>query len=296
MVLGLAHPDVHWIVPVPRPKASDPEKQVEELEASIGEVITERRAHPFYGLTDGMASHFVATAHLIQRRAALTPVLGRQKVFIVAEAERLVPQESTPEAANALLKLLEEPPADTYFLLTATDLDALLPTIRSRGIPVRLGRLRDAEVRSFLGERITPAASGPTLEERVARAEGSIGAALSDGQGSSKARQAAHELLEAVLAGPVARAERTFRQGPFAARGDFTAMLDALSETLSDATRASTGHAPRRPLPAALKQSRPAEALVRATGKITAARQAAQRNVNPQLLLAALADDLAGVL
>jgi DNA polymerase-3 subunit delta' len=294
MVLGLAHPDLHWMIPVPRPKASEPEKQVEELEEAVAHAITERREQPLYGPVEGMASHFVATAHLIQRKAALTPVMGRHKVFIVAEAERLVPQESAPEAANALLKLLEEPPADTYFILTVSDLAALLPTIRSRGVPVRLGRLRDDEVRDFLIARTTPAPSGAALDERVARAEGSIGLAAIDGQESPKARQAAHELLAAILGGAASRAERALRQGPFAARGDFTSMLDALSETLSDATRASVGQPPRRSLPPALTQPRPAEALLRASRKVTAAREAAQGNVNPQLLLAVLADDLAG--
>ena len=51
------------------------------------------------------------SVRLLQRRAALTSVEGGWRVFIVGEADRLVPQESSPEAANALLKLLEEPPA-----------------------------------------------------------------------------------------------------------------------------------------------------------------------------------------
>jgi DNA polymerase-3 subunit delta' len=62
----------------------------------------------------------------------------------------MVPQESSPEAANAFLKLLVEPPSGTYLVLTAEQPGALLPTILSRVLPVRLLPLEAREVASFL--------------------------------------------------------------------------------------------------------------------------------------------------
>src|SRR5512134_3166998 len=44
LVLGLGHPDLHWIVPIPRPKAAEPDKQVEEAAEAIAEVLAERHA------------------------------------------------------------------------------------------------------------------------------------------------------------------------------------------------------------------------------------------------------------
>ncbi len=199
---GLAHPDLHWIVPVLRPKAGEPDKQVEELDDLIAQAIAERRERPFYSAPEGMAGHFVATARLIQRRAALTPAMGRRKVFIVAEADRLVPQESSPDAANALLKLLEEPPADTVFVLTTADLNALLPTIRSRAVPIRLGRLTDSQVEQFLSQAVTPAPATQALAELVRRAAGAIGQAAGDAGERDKARETAHRILESVMGGP----------------------------------------------------------------------------------------------
>ncbi|HMU62992.1 MAG TPA: hypothetical protein PKA66_14510, partial [Gemmatimonadales bacterium] len=201
LVLGLAHADVHWIVPIPRPKAGEPDKQVEEAAESIAEVIEERRKTPLYSPADGMSAHGMATARLIARRAGLTPVEGKKKVFIIGEADRLVAQESSPEAANALLKLFEEPPADTYFVLTTADPGKLLPTIRSRTVPLRLGRLSDADVREFLSAHLEPAPAGAELKKLVARANGSIGAALSESGEGARSRQAAASWLEAVLAG-----------------------------------------------------------------------------------------------
>ena len=298
LVEGLSHADLHWFVPIPRPKAADPDKQVEEAAQALAEVMEERRAKPLYGQPDGMASHSMASVRLLQRRAALTSVEGGRRVFIIGEADRLVPQESSQEAANALLKLLEEPPAGALFVLTTVDPRRLLPTMRSRAVPVRLGRLTDAEVRGFLK---------PQLEPPLGRA--SAGGAGRGGGADRSARRwarvtraarptgAAEQLLEAVLAGRRPTLERALRQAPFAARGEFTAMLDALADTLGEAARGTLGTAarggrcPRRCCATAI----PAP-LLRAMEHVAEAREAAWGNVNPQILLAVLGEELAEVL
>ncbi len=293
-VLGLTHPDLHWMVPIPRPKGS-PDKAVEEAAEAIAQVMADRRANPLYNLPDGMAGHGVASARLLLRHSSMTPVEGRWKVFLIGEAERLVVQEASPEAANALLKLLEEPPADSTFLLTSAEPDRLLPTLRSRAVPLRLGRLRDEDVGSFLQQGREPALDQATLKDLVARADGSIGRTLVEGDDAAKARRAALALLESVGAGPLPAMESALSQGPWAARGDFSAMLDALAEILREAARVQLGHPGGRPLPPVLRQSRP-ERLVGALERVAAAKEAAQGNVNPQLLVSVLGQELAEAL
>lgn len=293
-VLGLVHPDVHWFIPVPRPKASEADKQVEELAVTLAEVVEGRRENPLYQPVEGLCGHFVATARLLQRRAALTPAVGRRKVFILAEADRLVPQESSPEAANALLKLLEEPPADSQFLLTAVDQNRLLSTIRSRVVVLRLSRLPNVEVERFLTEHA--GLGGPDLGKRVSSAGGSIGRALALGEQESKALAAAEEILRAATARVPSGAERALKQGTWAARGEFTSMLDALAEGLGDAARAASGATPRGGVPQCLKGHGSLEGLVEAGRRVAVAREAAQGNVNPQLLLSTLVEELAEVL
>jgi DNA polymerase-3 subunit delta' len=63
----------------------------------------------------------------MQREVALSPHEGRWKVYVIRQMER-----ATTEAANCLLKTLEEPPAQVILILTASDIDQLLPTIISR--------------------------------------------------------------------------------------------------------------------------------------------------------------------
>ncbi len=281
-VMALAHPDLHWFVPIERPKAGEPDKQVEEAGELLAEAITARRGAPLYQPADGMSSHPLASAKLLLRRAALRPVQGRRKVFVVGEAERLVPQESSPDAANALLKFLEEPPPDTWVLLTSPEPERVLPTIRSRAVPLRLARLTDAEVRAFAESSLHPPVRDPELGALVRRAEGSIGRLVGGGESALKAAQDARALLDAAGAGGSLPFERSFRQAPWSARGAFTDLLDALAEELAQRARAAAPAGQAGPLLAALE-------------RVQAARADAQGNVNPQLLLAVLSNELAEV-
>ncbi|MGB8772259.1 MAG: DNA polymerase III subunit delta' [Candidatus Korobacteraceae bacterium] len=74
------------------------------------------------------------------------PVEGRERVYIFSDAEFM------KEAANSLLKVLEEPPATATIFLLTDNPAALLPTIRSRCMQVRLAPVAAAEVERYLAE------------------------------------------------------------------------------------------------------------------------------------------------
>jgi DNA polymerase-3 subunit delta' len=284
-VLEVVHPDVHWFVPIQRPKASDPAKQMEEARELLAETVAERRAGP-YRRPDGLASHSLASVRVLQRAVGLTPFRGRRKVIILGDAERLVVQDASPEAANALLKVLEEPPPDTTLVLTAADPQALLPTIRSRLVPVRVGPVGDDTVRRFLTREVSPPPVGRALERRVTLAGGLIGRALwMDDDGTDAADVQAKAFLAAVRAGPERWTPLVLAQAPWGARGGYAAMLDALAmavrETMVDAVTRSDRAAMTRQL-VALR-------------RVEDARAELGNNVNPQLALAVLAHDLEGV-
>ena len=84
----------------------------------------------------------------LQGDAAVAPLEGRRKVFIIREVER-----ATLPAANALLKSLEEPPPQVILLLTATRRDQVLPTILSRCQLVGLRPLPLEQVQTALQAR-----------------------------------------------------------------------------------------------------------------------------------------------
>jgi DNA polymerase-3 subunit delta' len=76
------------------------------------------------------------------------PLESQKKVVIVDEAERM--NEST---ANSMLKILEEPPPDTHFILISASPHMLLPTIRSRCQKIYFQPLRNPEVIELLVEK-----------------------------------------------------------------------------------------------------------------------------------------------
>lgn len=75
--------------------------------------------------------HPIANIHQLIEETALPPFEAKSKIFIIVEGEKMLPSSS-----NALLKTLEEPSEDTYFLLLSNHPDELLPTIRSRLFPL----------------------------------------------------------------------------------------------------------------------------------------------------------------
>jgi DNA polymerase-3 subunit delta' len=122
-------------------------------------------------------------------RANYRPFEGRRRVVIVDDADTLVPQ-----AQNALLKTLEEPPSASVFVLVSSMSDALLATVRSRCRPLRFGELTPGEVARALVRDHEYSES----DARAAAAEavGSVGRALEvRGVDVGEAREAAQRLL-----------------------------------------------------------------------------------------------------
>jgi len=274
LVLTLSHPDLHWFVPVElERRAADADKQVELAEEALGEVLVARRERPLYEPPSGMASHGIASVRLLLRKLALTPVMGPRKVFVIGDAERLVPQTGAEAAANALLKALEEPPADSVFVLTTAEPDALLATIRSRVVRVRVARLADSVVTAFAQRELSLAVE-PSLSQRVTAAEGCIGRLLAEG--GAERGEGAERFLHAVHSGPVGRLGFALSLQPFQARGAFTMMLDELLARLRSEARAG----------------KDSGKVVSAIARVLDARELAQGNVNPQLVAAVLGEDL----
>jgi DNA polymerase-3 subunit delta' len=108
----------------------------------------------------------------MQHRLTTRPTLGSRRAVIIDPADDL-----EKNAANALLKSLEEPPVGTFFLLVTHRPGRLLPTIRSRCRILRFAPLSDQEVEEILRDS-APEASPETRVAALAAAEGSPGAAL----------------------------------------------------------------------------------------------------------------------
>ncbi len=112
--------------------------------------------------------------------AQFAPFEARSTFFIFPEADVSFPSFQ-PEAANALLKTLEEPRPNVHFILTSERPDSLLPTIRSRCQRIRFGRLPDSVLREILeGEDLPKASIAPAIALSAGRADVAL-ALASDG-------------------------------------------------------------------------------------------------------------------
>lgn len=119
----------------------------------------------------------------VVRQAASRPFEGARRVFVL-EADTL-----NVQAANALLKTLEEPEAGTVFVLLASSREGVLPTILSRAQTVRFRPVPTGQVAEFLKER---GVADPDLASSLGR--GSVGLSLRYAE-----EQELRELREAVF-------------------------------------------------------------------------------------------------
>jgi len=284
-----AHPDVHWFFP--RPRLKEPDPSPESIRDDYREAIAERRERRgLYTPSDGSEGIFVAAVRALLQQAVLSPALARRKVFVVGDAERMVSQEGADQAANAFLKLLEEPPADTTLVLTSSEPGALLPTIRSRLVAIRAARLPAADVRRFLADpavaaALDEAALPPSAEERVRLAQGAPGALLGAAGLQGALEQARRVVAAAAGSDAAERIRLAFIQGGSGARGAFAQVLDAVTVLLHERVRAGTA-----------SDEAKAAGAARALEAVERAKTLATGNVNPQLVSAALMRELGSLI
>jgi len=287
-VLDLRHPDVFWVYP--RPRLSDANATADDVIEDLVEASSERlERNGFYPRPSGSEAIFLATTLTIVGKAAMSPAMGRRKIFIVGDAERMVAQEGSDQAANAFLKLLEEPPADTTILLTSSEAGALLPTVRSRVVSIRCAPLADPEMFAFVRDPNAKTALDALAlprgdAERVALARGAPGDLLSVAALSS-ARAAALKLLEASSTRGAERYATALTHGSAGARGAFSDMLAELNVLLRERAESALSAG----------DTEGAYAAARAAAAVTEAQARADGNVSPQLTAAVLLDALEGV-
>jgi DNA polymerase-3 subunit delta' len=288
-VAELTHPDLHWIFPRPRLKDSDPD--LEQVRDDYAEATAERAAaNGLYAAPSGTEGIYVATVRSLVQRAAISPAMGNRKIFIIGDAERMVPQEGADMAANAFLKLLEEPPADTTIILTSSEPGALLPTVRSRVITARVPFVQDSAVRAFVENPVVKKALDAkekmTTSERVRAAAGAPGRLLT-GDSDAKATINARRIVDAATgARPSLIQSTALSQGSAGARGAFANTLEALVELLGERARDALHR----------KDVSAADSAARAVDAVLKAQTYADGNVSPQLIASKLIRDLSATL
>ena len=178
------HPDVHFVYPVPN---------ITKIEAVSASYINQWRAflqdNPFGDVQqwteklevgDKQLNIARAESHKIFANLSLKAFQGGYKIMII-----WMPEYMNAATANAILKILEEPPEKTLFLLVAANADALLTTIISRCQVLTVPAFSDEEIREMLENKYEVAAE--EAAEVALMASGSLSEALRIIEGGDRA-------------------------------------------------------------------------------------------------------------
>lgn len=166
MAAGLSHPDIHLVFPMPS-----------TLKASERAELLARYARDGYRDQDfGRKSAIISVETVLSEmvvKANQKPYVGPWKVFIIADADTM-----TTEAANTLLKTLEEPPDQTVIILTTSRPNALPATVVSRCQSVPFSPLPESVVRELLLNDERFSFDEASAAEAASLSQGSVGRAV----------------------------------------------------------------------------------------------------------------------
>ncbi|MCB9765510.1 MAG: DNA polymerase III subunit delta' [Alphaproteobacteria bacterium] len=221
----------------------------------------------------------------VNRSVRLRRYSARWRTVIVDPADALMPQ-----AANALLKTLEEPPAGTGFILITARVSDLLPTVLSRSQRVRFRSVPEARLTGWLEAR------GVAESARIARL--SLGCpgyalALADG-GLAEADKARDALLDVLARGPAELFAYAESLKGAEGRDTLRGTLDALEVLLRDATLWANGreagviNGDRPEVVAAWAQALWPVGVERLQRQVDEGRQRLSLYVNPRLIAESL--------
>ena len=173
----------------------------------------------------------------LEREANFRPFEGAARIFIVEDADAM-----NDQAANTLLKTLEEPPPTSHLILTTSNPTALLATIRSRCQIIRFAPISAEEVEKFLLEQKNLPAEDARLLGRTS--QGSIGRALAGDVETYRDRRDAMLTVLRALTITGDRADLLRSAEALAAakdRHEYEQRLDALEALIRDAWALALG-------------------------------------------------------
>ena len=146
----LAHPDLHFVFPVIKPgggKAAVSDMFIREWRETViaNPYITYNRWLEAMGGDNKQGGIFVDESREILNKLNFKTYEAEYKIMIIWLAEKM-----NPQTANKLLKILEEPPEKTLFLLIAESADQILPTILSRTQITRVPKIDTQSLANYL--------------------------------------------------------------------------------------------------------------------------------------------------
>lgn len=173
----LIHPDLHFVYPVNTTKSIARDPVSDDFIGQWREIVlknpyfTAEQWYEYIGLENKQGLIGTKESQVVSRKLNLKSFESEYKIMIIWKPEKM-----NTTAANKLLKLIEEPPEKTIFLLVAESDDQILPTILSRAQFVKIPGIGDDEMKKAIGGKFN--LEGEALSNIVHLAGGSYLKAL----------------------------------------------------------------------------------------------------------------------
>ncbi len=190
----------------------------------------------------------------------IRPNEGARKIYFL-------PQALGIEGQNALLKILEEPPSYGVFLLLTENPEALLPTVRSRCVELKLQPLPEATLRQALQAQF-PEADGSAISAAIARSGGYLGQAKALLEGQEQLPPQTEALVQAFCSRDALLLTQTLVPMEKWKRDAFVDILQQWVALFEGALACRSGVAALSPLSASLAAQRSAADLNAAIGAL----------------------------
>lgn len=205
----------------------------------------------------------------------IQPNEAERKVYLIPRA-----QDMLPPSQNALLKILEEPPAYGVFILLADNPEKLLPTIRSRCVELSMTALPENILRQALQAQY-PQASAEQLAGAIARSGGYLGQAKQLMEEAEDASQTTMDFLRSYASANTLGLLQVLSSMEKWKRDQLTQELERWLQALTNALTARSGIIPTQPMAAQISTARSAKDLLSAIASLQKVIDLAQYNVSP---------------
>lgn len=213
----------------------------------------------------------------------IQPNEANRKIYLFPRA-----QDMRPEAQNALLKILEEPPAYGVFILLTDNAEKLLPTVRSRCTELSLTALPENVLRPAL-EKACPQATPQQITGAIGRSGGYLGQAMALLEQSEESSESTLQFLKAYAGSDALGLMQVLVPMEKWKRDVLVAELEQWLLSLSNALCARSGVTATQPMADAIGASRSGKDIMNAIDALQKAIDYAQRNISPGAICGYLA-------
>ena len=180
-IRSLNHEEIYLIHPTPPPKNKSDSYPDQKVIEEIHKSYKQKLQNPYHKIKVGNSKTIpIASIRSLKKKLFFSKSDENWSVVIISDAEKLCTQRA--EAANSLLKILEEPPERTLFILISSNINLLIPTIQSRCQKIYFKEHSKSELKSYAENHL----KFDSLDEIIDLSMGSIGQLILTNSNTSK--------------------------------------------------------------------------------------------------------------